>query len=85
MMTEMRRLWFLLDTNDVRIRPRYIRSSVNIWANTHGVLEMPKTRFLCTRKNSVTCTPFLSSHGPLARANFRFFKLPKALAVTRLL
>jgi hypothetical protein len=25
MMTELRRLWYLLDTNDVNIRPRYIR------------------------------------------------------------
>jgi hypothetical protein len=25
MMTELRRLWYLLDTNDIHIRPRYIR------------------------------------------------------------
>jgi hypothetical protein len=34
MMTELRRLWFLLDTNDIHIRPRYIRSAANVWADT---------------------------------------------------
>jgi hypothetical protein len=34
MMTELRRLWYMLDTSDIRIRPRYIRSAANIWANT---------------------------------------------------
>jgi hypothetical protein len=34
MMTEPRRLWYMLDTNDIRIRPRYIRSAANIWGNT---------------------------------------------------
>jgi hypothetical protein len=34
MMTELRRLWFLLDSNDINIRPRYIRSAANIWADT---------------------------------------------------
>jgi hypothetical protein len=34
MMTELRHLWYLLDTNDIRIRPRYIRSTANIWADT---------------------------------------------------
>jgi hypothetical protein len=34
MMTELRRLWYLLDTNDIYIRSRYIRSAANIWANT---------------------------------------------------
>jgi hypothetical protein len=34
MMTELRRLWFMLDTNDIHIRPRYIRSSSNVWADT---------------------------------------------------
>jgi hypothetical protein len=34
MMTELRRLWFLLDTNDIHIRPRYIRSGANICADT---------------------------------------------------
>jgi hypothetical protein len=29
----MRRLRYLLDTNDIRIRPRYIHSSTNIWAD----------------------------------------------------
>jgi hypothetical protein len=33
MMTELRRLWYLLDTNDIHIRPRYIRSSANMWAD----------------------------------------------------
>jgi hypothetical protein len=34
MMTELRRLWYPLDTNDIHIRPRYIRSAANVWADT---------------------------------------------------
>jgi hypothetical protein len=34
MMTELRRLWYHLDTKDIRIRPRCIRSSANIWADS---------------------------------------------------
>jgi hypothetical protein len=34
MMTELRRLWYLLDSIDIHIRPRYIRSAANIWADT---------------------------------------------------
>jgi hypothetical protein len=30
MMTELWRLWHMLDVNDIRIRPRYIRSAANI-------------------------------------------------------
>jgi hypothetical protein len=30
MMTEVHRKWYLLDTNDIHIRPRYIRSAANI-------------------------------------------------------
>jgi hypothetical protein len=33
LMTELRKLWFLLDDNDVRLRTRYIRSAANIWAD----------------------------------------------------
>jgi hypothetical protein len=33
MMAELRRLWYLLDSNDINIRPRYIRSAANIWAD----------------------------------------------------
>jgi hypothetical protein len=33
MMNELRRLWYLLDTNNIHIRPRYIRSSANSWAD----------------------------------------------------
>jgi hypothetical protein len=33
MTTELRRLWYLLDTNDIHIRPRYIRSAANVWAD----------------------------------------------------
>lgn len=33
MMVELRKLWYLLDTNDINIRPRYIRSAANIWAD----------------------------------------------------
>jgi hypothetical protein len=34
MMTKLRRLWFLLDTNDIHIRPRYNRSAANVSADT---------------------------------------------------
>ena len=34
MMEELRRLWYLLDTNDIHIRARYIRSAANVWADT---------------------------------------------------
>jgi hypothetical protein len=34
MATELRSLWCLLDTNDIRIHPRYIRSATHIWADT---------------------------------------------------
>jgi hypothetical protein len=33
MMIELRRLWYLLDTNNIHIRPRYIRFAANTWAN----------------------------------------------------
>lgn len=33
MMEELRKLWYLLDTNDVHLRPRYIRSAANVWAD----------------------------------------------------
>jgi hypothetical protein len=33
MMEEIRRLWYLLDTNDIHIRPRYILSAANVWAD----------------------------------------------------
>jgi hypothetical protein len=33
MMTELRRLWYLLDTNNIHIRPMYIRSAANTWAD----------------------------------------------------
>jgi hypothetical protein len=33
MMTELRKLWYLLDTCDISLRPRYIRSAANIWAD----------------------------------------------------
>jgi hypothetical protein len=33
MMNELRRLWYVLDTNNVHIRPRYIRYAANTWAN----------------------------------------------------
>jgi hypothetical protein len=33
MMTELRRLWYLLDTNNIHIKPRYIRFAANTWAN----------------------------------------------------
>ena len=33
MMEELRRLWFLLDTNGIALRARYIRSAANVWAD----------------------------------------------------
>jgi hypothetical protein len=34
MMTKLRRMWYILDTNDIHIRPRYIRLAANIRADT---------------------------------------------------
>jgi hypothetical protein len=34
MMTALRRLWHLLDVNNNNIRPKYIRSTGNIWADS---------------------------------------------------
>ena len=34
MMTELRRLWHLMDVSNINIRPRYIRSAANIWADS---------------------------------------------------
>jgi hypothetical protein len=34
MMTELWRLWHMLDVYDICIRPRYIRSPANIWADS---------------------------------------------------
>jgi hypothetical protein len=33
MMTELRRLGYLLDSNNIHIMPRYIRSAANTWAD----------------------------------------------------
>ena len=33
MMNELRKLWYLLDTNDILLRSKYIRSAANIWAD----------------------------------------------------
>jgi hypothetical protein len=33
LMNELRKLWFLLDSNDVQLRTKYIRSAANIWAD----------------------------------------------------
>jgi hypothetical protein len=33
-MSELRKLWYLQDSNDINVRPRYIRSSTNILADT---------------------------------------------------
>jgi hypothetical protein len=33
MMDELRRLWCLLDTNNITIRARYMRSAANVWAD----------------------------------------------------
>jgi hypothetical protein len=33
MMAELRRMWYMLDTNDIHIRPMYIRSAANKWAD----------------------------------------------------
>lgn len=32
-MVELRKLWYLLDTNDITLRARYIRSAANVWAD----------------------------------------------------
>lgn len=33
MMTELRKLHFLLDTNSITVRPQYIRTTANVWAD----------------------------------------------------
>jgi mRNA-degrading endonuclease HigB of HigAB toxin-antitoxin module len=33
LMAELRKLWWLLDTNDITLRARYIRSAANVWAD----------------------------------------------------
>ena len=33
LMTELRKLWFILDEADIHLRPRYIRSAANVWAD----------------------------------------------------
>jgi hypothetical protein len=33
-MAELRRLWYLPNTNDIRTRPRYVRSVASIWVDT---------------------------------------------------
>lgn len=33
MMVELRKLWYLLDTHGIHIRPQYIRSAANVWAD----------------------------------------------------
>lgn len=33
MMSELRKLFYLLDSNDIRVRPLYIRTAANIWAD----------------------------------------------------
>jgi hypothetical protein len=33
LMTELRKLWWILDTNDIALRARYIRSAANVWAD----------------------------------------------------
>ena len=32
-MSELRKLWWLLDTNNISLRAKYIRSAANIWAD----------------------------------------------------
>jgi hypothetical protein len=33
MMTELRKLWLLLDANGISVKARYIRSAANVWAD----------------------------------------------------
>ena len=33
LMAELRKLWYLLDCNDIQLRPRYLRSAANVWAD----------------------------------------------------
>ena len=34
LMAELRRLWWLMDVNDIQLRAKYIRSAANIWADS---------------------------------------------------
>jgi hypothetical protein len=33
MMEELRRVWCLLDTNNINLRARYIKPAANVWAD----------------------------------------------------
>jgi hypothetical protein len=33
MMDELRKLWELIDTNNISVRARYVRSAANVWAD----------------------------------------------------
>jgi hypothetical protein len=37
MITELRRVWYLLDVNDICIRPRYIRLAANILTDSLSI------------------------------------------------
>ena len=53
MMSELRKLFLLLDSNEIRIRPLYIRSAANIWADRLS-RELDRADSSCTPVSSST-------------------------------
>ena len=57
LMRELRRLWFLLDTSDITLHPRYIRSADNWWADAlsrdqdHGDWRLARRWFLALHRD----------------------------------
>eukprot|EP00873_Tetraselmis_striata_P040244 jgi/Tetstr1/460508/TSEL_005767.t1 len=43
LMTELRKLWFILDSNDISTRPRYIKTTANIWRLTASAANLTTT------------------------------------------
>ena len=56
MMSELRKLFYLLDSNDIRIRPLYIRTAANIWADRLSRGSWTGTTGSCTHASSPTST-----------------------------
>jgi hypothetical protein len=43
MMNELRRLWYLLDINNIHIIPQYIRSTASTWADKLAAISIATT------------------------------------------
>lgn len=81
MMAELRKLFFLLDSNDIRLRPRYINTAANIWADrlsrerdmSDWQLNPRLFRYLDRRWGAHTVDRFAAEHNAqVARYNSRW-------------